>query len=116
MTDAIANSCHSLASARIAGRSKWRATPYCTAANDTVTTAARKDDLVGPKMIGTIPGTNMQRDEFRPLDVDSVVHALIAPIQYLIVYRHCMAACPLNPAPLVAGCSRPPHPPAPIPK
>lgn len=42
----------------------------------------------------------MQRDEFRPLDVDSVVHALIAPIQYLIVYRHCMAACPLNPAPL----------------
>jgi TetR/AcrR family transcriptional regulator len=42
----------------------------------------------------------IDRGEFRPLDVNSVVHALIAPLQFLILYRHCTGVCTANPVPL----------------
>jgi TetR/AcrR family transcriptional regulator len=38
--------------------------------------------------------------EFRAVDVNSVVHALTAPAKFLIIYRHCTAACTNIPAPI----------------
>ncbi len=34
------------------------------------------------------------------MDVTSVVHGLIAPAQFLILYRQCTSVCSSNPAPL----------------
>lgn len=42
----------------------------------------------------------IERGEFRALDVTSVVHALISPIQFLITYRQCTSVCAVNPVPL----------------
>ena len=40
------------------------------------------------------------RREFREVDTQSVVHAMIAPIQYLVLHRHCEAVCSISPTPL----------------
>jgi AcrR family transcriptional regulator len=35
----------------------------------------------------------IDRGEFRPLNVDEVAHALIAPVQYLVLHQHSIGAC-----------------------
>ena len=42
----------------------------------------------------------IRRGEFRDMDITSVVHGLIAPAQFLILYRQCTSVCSSNPAPL----------------
>lgn len=40
------------------------------------------------------------RGEFRSLDITSVVHGLVAPMQFLILYSRCASVCTVNPVPL----------------
>ncbi|MDE2400161.1 MAG: TetR/AcrR family transcriptional regulator [Burkholderiales bacterium] len=42
----------------------------------------------------------IDRGEFQPMDIRSVVHALIAPVHFMLAYQRCTAACVLNPIPL----------------
>ena len=60
------------------------------------------DEVVAPShaLLARAVQRGIDRGEFRALDVTSVVHALIAPIQFLILYRHCTSACTVNPVPL----------------
>lgn len=44
------------------------------------------------------------RGEFRPLDVQSVAHAMLAPAHFLIVQRHIAQGCPDNPIQLNPEC------------
>jgi AcrR family transcriptional regulator len=60
------------------------------------------DKVVAPShaLLARVVQRGIDRGEYRHVDTTSVVHALIAPMQYLILYRHCTAACALNPVPL----------------
>lgn len=60
------------------------------------------DEVVAPshELLARVVRRGIARGEFRPLDVTSVVHALIAPMQFLILYRQCTAVCTANPVPL----------------
>jgi TetR/AcrR family transcriptional regulator len=60
------------------------------------------DEVVAPShaLLARVVQRGMDRGEFRQLDVASVVHALIAPMQFLIIYRQCTAVCTVNPVPL----------------
>ena len=42
----------------------------------------------------------IERGEFQRMDVTAVVHALMAPAQFLVLYRQCTARCEHNPSPL----------------
>jgi TetR/AcrR family transcriptional regulator len=57
------------------------------------------DEVVAPSqaLLARSVQRGMDRGEFREMDVTSVVHALIAPLQFLILYRQCTAACTANP-------------------
>ncbi len=60
------------------------------------------DEVVAPAhaMLSKAVQRGMDRGEFRPMDVSAVVHALIAPVHFLVLYQHCSAACSVNPVPL----------------
>jgi len=60
------------------------------------------DEVVKPShaLIIAALDRGVTRGEFRPVNTESVVHALIAPIQYLVLYRHCESVCAISPAPL----------------
>lgn len=60
------------------------------------------DEVVTPShtLLARTVQRGIDRGEFRPMDVTSVVHALIAPIQFLILYRQCTSVCTANPVPL----------------
>ncbi|MFT3856235.1 MAG: TetR/AcrR family transcriptional regulator [Aquabacterium sp.] len=60
------------------------------------------DEVVAPShaLLARVVQRGIDRGEFRAMDVTSVVHALIAPMQFLILYRQCTAVCTHNPVPL----------------
>jgi TetR/AcrR family transcriptional regulator len=60
------------------------------------------DEVVAPShaLLARAVSRGVARGEFRDLDVTSVVHALIAPVQFLILYRQCTSVCAVNPVPL----------------
>ncbi|WP_290661917.1 TetR/AcrR family transcriptional regulator [Aquabacterium sp.] len=60
------------------------------------------DEVVAPAhaMLTKAVQRGMDRGEFRDMDVSAVVHALIAPVHFLVLYQHCSAACSVNPVPL----------------
>lgn len=60
------------------------------------------DEVVAPShaLLARAVQRGIDRGEFRAMDVTSVVHALIAPVQFLILYRQCTAVCAVNPVPL----------------
>ncbi len=59
-------------------------------------------EVVAPShaLLARVVQRGIDRGEFRQMDVTSVVHALIAPIQFLVLYRQCTAVCAVNPVPL----------------
>jgi len=60
------------------------------------------DEVVAPShdLLARAIQRGIDRGEFKPLDVTSVVHALIAPIQFLVLYRQCTSVCAVNPVPI----------------
>ncbi|WP_428419772.1 TetR/AcrR family transcriptional regulator [Methylibium sp.] len=54
------------------------------------------DEVVLPaeRMIGSVVQRGIGRGEFRPVPVDDVVHALMAPMLYLMLHKHSLGACP----------------------
>lgn len=60
------------------------------------------DEVVAPShaLLARTVQRGIDRGEFRNMDVTSVVYALIAPLQFLILYRQCTSVCTANPVPL----------------
>jgi TetR/AcrR family transcriptional regulator len=60
------------------------------------------DEVIMPthQMLTKVITRGMERGEFRPLDAASVVHALMATAQFLVLFPQCTAACQHNPVPL----------------
>lgn len=60
------------------------------------------DEVVAPchALLSRVVERGVARGEFRHVDVSSVVHALIAPAQFVVLYRQCTAVCARNPVPL----------------
>lgn len=60
------------------------------------------DEVVAPShaLLARTVQRGIDQNEFRAMDVTSVVHALIAPLQFLILYRQCTSVCTANPVPL----------------
>jgi len=60
------------------------------------------DEVVAPShaLLGRVVQRGMDRGEYRHMDVMSVVQALIAPMQFLIIYRQCTSVCAVNPVPI----------------
>lgn len=53
------------------------------------------DEVVVPchNLLSRAVQRGIDRGEFRPMDVSSVVMALVAPMQFLVLYRQCADAC-----------------------
>lgn len=60
------------------------------------------DEIVEPchQLLGQAVQRGIDRGEFRPMDVSSVVMALVAPVQFLVLYQQCANACTSTPIPL----------------
>jgi len=60
------------------------------------------NEVVAPShaLLARVVQRGIDRGEYRAMDVTSVVHALIAPMQFLILYRQCTSVCTANPVPL----------------
>lgn len=60
------------------------------------------DEVVAPThaLLRRVIERGIARGEFRSLDITSVVHGLIAPLQFLILYSRCTSVCSVNPVPL----------------
>lgn len=60
------------------------------------------DEVVEPchRLLGRAVQRGIDRGEFRPMDVSSVVMALVAPVQFLVLYKQCANACATNTIPL----------------
>lgn len=60
------------------------------------------DEVVAPchALLGRAVQRGIDRGEFRPMDVSSVVMALVAPVQFLVLYQQCAAACAATPVPM----------------
>jgi TetR/AcrR family transcriptional regulator len=60
------------------------------------------DEVIVPthQMLSKVITRGMMRGEFRQLDATSVVHALMATAQFLVLFPQCTAACQHNPVPL----------------
>ena len=48
----------------------------------------------GERLIGSIVQRGIDRGEFRPLDVNTVVHSLVLPMVMLCLHKHSLAGCP----------------------
>jgi TetR/AcrR family transcriptional regulator len=53
------------------------------------------DEVVGPsnRMLALMVQRGIDRGEFRPVDVQQVVHALAAPMLFLVMHKHSIGAC-----------------------
>lgn len=62
------------------------------------------DEVVAPchTLLSGVVQRGIERGEFRRVDVSSVVHALIAPAQFMVLYRQCTGMCARDPAPVNA--------------
>jgi AcrR family transcriptional regulator len=60
------------------------------------------DEVIRPthELLGKAVTRGVERGEFRALNVNDVVHALVAPAQFLSLYQHCTARSTYNPYPL----------------
>ncbi len=60
------------------------------------------DEVIEPthRLLSLAITRGMERGEFRRMDVTSVVHALMASAQFLVLFPRCTAACTHNPFPL----------------
>ncbi|HRH16142.1 MAG TPA: TetR/AcrR family transcriptional regulator [Aquabacterium sp.] len=60
------------------------------------------DEVIEPthRLLSVAINRGMERGEFRRMDVTSVVHALMASGQFLVLFPQCTAACTHNPVPL----------------
>lgn len=60
------------------------------------------DEVVAPchDLLGRAVQRGMDRGEFRQMDVSSVVLAMVAPVQFLVLYQQCADACPTSRIPL----------------
>lgn len=60
------------------------------------------DQVIEPShaLLGRAVQRGIDRGEFRPLDVHSVVQALIAPMQFLVLHQHSLAVCAADSAPV----------------
>lgn len=60
------------------------------------------DEVIEPthRLLSLAITRGMERGEFRHMDVTSVVHALMASAQFLVLFPQCTAACTHNPFPL----------------
>ena len=60
------------------------------------------DEVVEPchNLLGRAVQRGIDRGEFRRMDVSSVVMALVAPMQFLVLYQQCADACITPPIPL----------------
>ena len=60
------------------------------------------DEVVAPshQLLSRAVQRGMDQGEFRQMDVTSVVLALVAPVQFLVVYQQCANACAVNPIPM----------------
>jgi AcrR family transcriptional regulator len=60
------------------------------------------DEVVAPShaLLARVVQRGMDAGEFRRMDVNSVVHALMATAQFLVLHRQCASACTVVPAPL----------------
>lgn len=47
----------------------------------------------GHRLIGGLVQRGIDRGEFRPVDVDSVVHSIVLPMVMLCLHKHSMGAC-----------------------
>jgi AcrR family transcriptional regulator len=47
----------------------------------------------GHQLIGGLVQRGIDRGEFRPVDVDSVVHSIVLPMVMLCLHKHSMGAC-----------------------
>jgi TetR/AcrR family transcriptional regulator len=54
-------------------------------------------------LLGRAVQRGIDRGEFRPVDVASVVQALIAPVQFLVLHRHSMSVCASMPVAIEPG-------------
>jgi len=55
------------------------------------------------ELLGRAIRRGIEGGEFRAVDVNDVVHGLIAPAQFLALYRYCVGGSPHNPYPLNPG-------------
>ena len=53
------------------------------------------DEVISPahQMIAEIVEGGIARGEFRPVNVENVVHALVAPLLFLVMNKHSLGAC-----------------------
>jgi TetR/AcrR family transcriptional regulator len=60
------------------------------------------DEVLAPThaLLQRVLERGMARGEFRSLDINSVAHGLIAPVQFLILYKRCTSVCAVNPVPM----------------
>lgn len=60
------------------------------------------DEVIAPThaLLRRVLERGVAQGEFRSLDIPSVVHSMIAPVQFLILYKRCTSVCTVNPAPL----------------
>lgn len=60
------------------------------------------NEVVAPShaLLARVVQRGIDRGEYRPMEITPVVHALIAPMQFLILYRQCTAVCAVDPVPL----------------
>ena len=60
------------------------------------------DEVLAPThaLLHRVVERGMANGEFRALDIASVVHGMVAPVQFLIFYKRCTSVCTVNAAPL----------------
>lgn len=62
-----------------------------------------RDEVIEPGnvLIRSILQRGVERGEFRPLDLQYGVHTVLAPMLYLVVWKHSLGACTVEHEPLV---------------
>jgi AcrR family transcriptional regulator len=56
------------------------------------------EEVIQPseELLSTMLRRGIERGEFRPIDVTEVVHALVAPMLYLVMHKHSIGACAVS--------------------
>ncbi len=56
------------------------------------------EEVIQPseQLLSTMLRRGIERGEFRPIDVTEVVHALVAPMLYLVMHKHSIGACAVS--------------------
>ena len=60
------------------------------------------DEVIAPThaLLRRVLEKGMASGEFRTMDITSVAHGMIAPVQFLILHKRCTSVCIVNPVPL----------------